>query len=112
MKDADRLFEAEEHEELKQFLAFHPEVGDVIPGTGGVRKIRWRLKGKGKRGGARVIYYFRDLNMPLYMLALYAKNEKLDIDAATRREMRNLVDELVKYHSEHWLRIIKDQSAS
>ena len=55
---------------LMMRLAINPEAGDVIPGTNGVRKIRWGMDGCGKRSGARVIYYYRDLNMPLYLLAV------------------------------------------
>jgi hypothetical protein len=112
MRDADRLFSDREHEELKQFLALNPEAGDVMTGTGGIRKFRWGLSGRGKRGGVRVIYYFRDLNMPLYMLAVYAKNERIDLDAQSKKEMRDLVEELVRSHSEHWLTILNGQSAS
>lgn len=69
MGDAERA-------ELVGYLAYHPAAGAVIPGTGGVRKLRWRLEGRGKRGGARVIYYYHDLEMPLYLLTAYAKNER------------------------------------
>jgi hypothetical protein len=50
-----------------------PSVGDLIPETGGVRKIRWRRAGAGKRGGARVIYFYHDADRPLYLLMVYAK---------------------------------------
>lgn len=69
-KDADAYFEIEEHERLKTFLALHPESGDILPGTGGVRLLHWPIKATGKSKRARIIYYFRDLNMPLYMLKL------------------------------------------
>jgi hypothetical protein len=63
-----------------------------------LRKLRWGRDGKGKRGGVRVIYYFRDLNMPLYMIAIYGKGEKSNLTAAERRDMKQLVDELVHEH--------------
>jgi hypothetical protein len=58
------------------FLALHPRSGDEIPGTGGVRKVRFAARGKGKSGGVRVIYYFYDKENPLYAIFLYGKNEQ------------------------------------
>ncbi len=58
------------------FIALHPSAGDLIPDSGGLRKLRWARDGKGKRGGVRVFYYFRDLNMALFLLAIYGKGEK------------------------------------
>lgn len=94
--DASRIFTEDEYEELMLFLAEHPDAGDIIPGTGGVRKVRWRARGQGKRGGARVIYYFRDLNLPVYLLAVYAKGEKLDLSAKDKKLMEAYVDRIVK----------------
>jgi mRNA-degrading endonuclease RelE of RelBE toxin-antitoxin system len=61
MDDADRT-------ELVEYLAYNPTAGDLIQGTGGVRKLRWGLEGRGKRGGSRVIFFFHDLEMPLFVL--------------------------------------------
>lgn len=63
-----------------------------------IRKIRWRALGSGKRGGARVIYYFRDLNMPVFLLAAYAKGEKMNLTMVERNEMHRLVDHLVNQY--------------
>ena len=60
------------------YLAYNPTAGDLIPGTGGVRKLRWRLEGRGKRGGGRVVYFHYDAGMPLFALTAYAKNERSD----------------------------------
>lgn len=97
-RDADRIFSDHERDKLVEFIAAYPEFGKVIPDTGGVRKIRWRASGRGKRGGARVIYYFRDLNMPVFMLAVYTKGEKINLTAAERKMMRKLVDDLVEQY--------------
>jgi len=78
--------------ELQRYLAWNPLAGDVIPGTGGLRKLRWAAKGHGKRGGARVIYYYADRGRPLYLLAVYAKNEKVDLSAREKKQMAALVD--------------------
>jgi len=106
--DADVVFTDQQREELSDFIAANPHFGDVIPGTGGVRKIRWAAGGKGKRGGARVIYYFRDLNIPVFLLAVYKKGEKLDLTMAEREQMRLLVDRLIdEYHSKRWANIVR-----
>jgi hypothetical protein len=96
---------------LCDFLSLNPEAGDVISGTGGVRKLRWGYRGTGKRGGARILYYFRDLNMPLYMIAVYKKLKKDTLSRAEVTELRKLIEEIVKAHSEVWLRIVSDQLA-
>ena len=75
-RQAEKLFSEDEKRELIFFLAENPLAGDMIPDTGGVRKVRFAASGKGKRGGARVIYYFLDDSIPLYALLVYAKNEK------------------------------------
>jgi mRNA-degrading endonuclease RelE of RelBE toxin-antitoxin system len=75
--DADDIFTEDELDALRYQLAQFPDSGDIIPDTGGVRKIRHGARGQGKRGGARVIYYFRDLNVPVYLLAVYTKGEKI-----------------------------------
>ena len=82
MRDAARLLTADACDELVRFLATHPGAGELIPGTGGVRKYRQPASGRGKRGGARVIYYYLDRDTPLYLIAIYAKNEKHDLSGA------------------------------
>jgi len=72
------------------YIAGHPEAGDVIPGTGGIRKVRWGREGAGKRGGARVIYFFHDTDRPLYLLMIYAKARKEDLSAEEKRTVRQL----------------------
>lgn len=91
-----KLMDDEERAELVEYLAYNPTVGDVIPGSGGVRKVRWRLAGRGKRGGARVIFFFHDMDMPLYLLTAYAKNEREDLDQSEIKIMRKLAPVLVE----------------
>src|SRR5437588_459008 len=86
-QDEDEWFKDEEHEQLKTFLALHPESGDVIPGTGGIRRLWWPLKNRRKSPGVRVVYFFRDLNMRLYMLALYRPGERIDLGTGWRKKM-------------------------
>ena len=76
------------------FVGANPEAGEIIPETGGVRKLRWALAGRGKRGGARVIYYYHNERLPLFLLAAYGKNEKANLSKAERNAMRRLVPAL------------------
>ena len=106
-KDAIKVFSEQEREALTDFLAANPHYGDIIQGTGGVRKIRWAAKGSGKRGGARVIYYFRDLNMPVFLIAVYAKGQKANLTASERALAKALVDQLVKQYMPRWENILR-----
>lgn len=85
---AEKLLTVEEHEELIFFLALHPVSGAEIPGTGGVRKVRFAAKGKGKSGGVRVIYYFFDEENPLYAIFLYGKSEQANLTSAQKKEVK------------------------
>lgn len=95
LKDVRPLLSDAERAELVAFIGANPEAGDVIPDTGGVRKIRWALAGRGKRGGARVIYYHHSERLPVFLLAAYAKNEKPNLSTAERNAMKRLVPILV-----------------
>lgn len=90
-RQTEKLFSEEEKRELIDFLAENPLTGDEIPGTGGVRKVRFAASGRGKRGGARVIYYFLDETMPLYALLAYAKNAQDDMTPDEKRVVSALV---------------------
>jgi len=84
---AEKLLSIEEHEELVFYLALHPQSGDEIPGTGGVRKMRFAARGKGKSGGVRVIYYFFDEVNPLYAIYLYGKNEQANLTPEQKKDV-------------------------
>lgn len=81
---------------MVDYLAAQPKAGDLIEGTGGVRKLRWARGGRGKSGGVRVIYYFHSDAMPLYLLTMFAKNERANLSKAERNELAGLVDVLVQ----------------
>jgi hypothetical protein len=66
---------------LQSFLLVNPEAGKVVPGSGGVRKIRWAIAGRGKSGGVRVIYYFKRRESEIWLLTIYSKNEIENIPA-------------------------------
>lgn len=85
IRRAERLLSEDEHDDLITYLASHPMDGDEIVGTGGVRKLRFAAKGKGKSGGVRVIYYFYDQDVPIYALLIYGKNERADLTSDQRK---------------------------
>jgi hypothetical protein len=96
---ARHLMTDDERALLVDYLACNPASGDLIPGTGGVRKLRWGLAGRGKRGGARIIYFHHDAGMPLFALTAYAKNERADLSQRDRNEFRRLTALLVEIFS-------------
>lgn len=81
----------EEYRALQLHLVGRPDAGVLIPGSGGLRKLRWRLPGRGKRGGARVIYYWQSAVGQLFLLFLYPKNVRSDLSATELRVLRQLV---------------------
>ena len=93
---ARRLLSEAELTGLTLFVAGNPTAGDLIPGTGGARKLRWALQGRGKSGGARVIYFFHNESLPLVLLTIYAKNERANISAADAIAFRKFAEIYVK----------------
>jgi hypothetical protein len=80
---------------LQSFLLQNPEAGDLISGAGGVRKIRWAAHNKGKRSGARIIYYFVQTRATVYLIFAYAKNVKLDLTPTEKRLFAQLAKQLL-----------------
>lgn len=91
---AEKLLSAQERQDLVDYLAGNPKAGDIMEGTGSVRKLRWRRGGQGKSAGVRVIYYYHDDLMPLYLLTLFAKGDKGNLTKAERNDLASLVDVL------------------
>ncbi len=91
--DADDLWSEEERGAFCAWISANPEAGDVIPGSGGCRKVRWSRTGMGKRGGVRVIYFLRVKHEEIWLLVVYAKNVRDNIPAhilkAVREELEN-----------------------
>jgi hypothetical protein len=95
LRQAKSLLSGLERAELVVFVGANPEAGEIMPKTGGVRKIRWALAGAGKRGGARVIYYYHNESLPIFLLSAYAKNRKANLTKAERSAMKRLVPALL-----------------
>ncbi len=85
--DVKELLTEEQHDALVLYVAHNPRSGEVIPETGGLRKLRWAAKGRGKRGGSRVIYYFHSNSHPLLLMAIYSKSAKSDLTPADRKAL-------------------------
>ena len=82
----------DDYSKLQQALLADPEAGAIIPGSGGVRKLRWGVAGRGKRGGIRVIYFLRTAQGQIWMLTLYAKNVTESIPASVLKQIKDEID--------------------
>ena len=87
------LLSLEEYRKLQMALMIRPDLGTVIPGSGGLRKVRWSLSGRGKRGGVRTIYYWAVASDQILMLLMYAKNERDDLTPTQLKVLRKIVEE-------------------
>ena len=86
------LLTDDEYRKLQVVLANRPNAGAVIAGSGGLRKIRWTIEGRGKRGGVRVIYYWAVAQERIVMLFVYAKNERADLSTDQLGILRKIVE--------------------
>jgi hypothetical protein len=96
LSDAERLFSPDERKAVVDRLAADPTCGVIIPGGGGVRKVRFGFGGRGKSGGARIIYLFSGEDLPVFVLAVYAKNDKVNLSMAERNALGRMVTEMVR----------------
>jgi len=94
-ENAEKYFREEERQEIVDYLAKNPKKGDVIPGTNGLRKLRWGKDNKGKSGGVRIIYYFHNEKLPLYLLIMYAKDTQTDLTIKQQQRLVDLVKMLI-----------------
>lgn len=95
-RSAARLLSDTELQALISHLAEHPRAGVLISGAGGIRKLRWAREGMGKSGGVRVVYYYHDERIPLYLLTVFGKNQKANLTRAEANELSKLVKLLVQ----------------
>ncbi len=91
---AGKILRPEERAAMEFHVASNPEPHPIVAGTGGVHKARWGRAGKGKRGGVRVIYFYRSEPAVVYFLDIYAKNEKEDLTRAEKKQLKQIVDRL------------------
>ncbi len=94
---ASTLLNHSEKQGIINYLAVHPQSGVIIQGSGGIRKFRWACGNRGKSGGVRVIYYFYNKSMPLFLLTLFGKNEKANLSKNERNELAKIVKLLKNY---------------
>lgn len=84
----DKYLDDDEFGEFQRYLVDHPDAGDVIPGSGGCRKVRWSVEGRGKRGGIRVVYFLRVGLGQIVLVTLYAKNVLDNIDPVVLKRLK------------------------
>jgi hypothetical protein len=82
----------DEYWNLQNFLMEKPEAGDIIQGAGGLRKLRWSLNNKGKRGGIRIIYYRQIADDHIYMMTLYTKSEMTDLSTKDKKALKQMIE--------------------
>ncbi len=95
-KRSEKILTKDERDELMYFLAANPKSGVLIQHSGGIRKLRWRSKGKGKSGGSRIIYFFHSVEIPLFLLTLFTKNEKVNLSNSEKNELAKMTKILIK----------------
>ncbi|MGR7993876.1 type II toxin-antitoxin system RelE/ParE family toxin [Xanthobacter sp. ZOL 2024] len=88
-----------EVDDLVDYLARHPTAGDEIVGTGGCRKLRWAGKGKGKRGAFRTITFYSGEHIPVYLITVFAKGDRVDLSKAERNGLAVLTKEIVREYA-------------
>jgi hypothetical protein len=96
LRRVDKLLGESERQSLISYVAEFPKSGVIMRGTGGIRKLRWAREGGGKSGGARVVYYFHNEQIPLYLLTIFGKGEKANLSPSERKELAGLVKLLIK----------------
>ena len=96
IRRSDKLFSQAEKFSIINYLALHPASGDIMQGTGGIRKLRWSAKGRGKSGGVRVIYYYHNKTLPLFLLTVFGKGEKANLSKQERNDLATLTTIIIK----------------
>jgi hypothetical protein len=97
VKQAKSCMEKQAKDEFIDFIAKNPFAGDLIPGTGGARKIRWQKNiHDGKRGGVRIIYYYYDQTLPIFLFTVYAKNDRSNLTMNEKAILQNIIKSIVE----------------
>jgi hypothetical protein len=101
IRQAAKLWTENDRNAFVDFIAANPDAGDLIPDTGGLRKIRWGRPNTGKCGGVRIIYFYHDDSMPLYLLLIYAKAERENWTPDEKRRARTLTESIKQTYRRH-----------
>lgn len=96
LRKSEKLLNNSERLSVINYLASHPASGDIMQGSGGIRKLRWSAQGRGKSGGVRVIYYYHNETMPLFLLTVFGKGEKANLTKGERNDLAKFTSLLVK----------------
>jgi len=92
-RQVQSLLDDEDYRRLQTILVVRPDAGDLIPGSGGLRKMRWGVQDRGKRSGVRIIYYWAVRQDRILMLLIYAKSEQDDLSAAQLKVLRRMIED-------------------
>jgi len=93
---SDKLLSDEQRISIINYLAQHPASGDIMQGTGGIRKLRWSAQGRGKSGGVRIIYYYHNETMPLFLLTVFGKGEQSNLSKGERNLLAKITSLIIK----------------
>jgi len=96
IKACEGILSEPEKNKLFEEIARTPDKGEVIPGTGGVRKLRFAIKGKGKRSGARVVYYYYNEDNPVFLFNIYEKGQRIDLTPDEKKYLYNVIQKMKK----------------
>lgn len=97
LRQVENLLSESEREDIKAFLGSNPQAGAVIKGTKGIRKIRWKRENAGKSGGYRVIYFYHNEYIPVFLLTAYGKNVQGNLSKAERNALARVAEQLKNY---------------
>ncbi len=98
LRKSQDLLASEEKLSLINYLAAHPQAGDIMQGTGGIRKLRWAAQGRGKSGGVRVIYYYHNETIPLFLLTVFGKGEKSNLSKSECNDLSKFTGLLLRQY--------------
>jgi hypothetical protein len=96
LRKSEKLLTASQRIDIINYLAAHPAAGDIMQGTGGIRKLRWSAHGRGKSGGIRIIYYYHNESIPLFLLTVFGKGERANLSKGERNELAKFTSLLIK----------------
>ena len=98
LRKSEKLLTIAQRSSIINYLAEHPASCDIVQGTGGIRKLRWSAQGRGKSGGVRVIYYYHNETIPLFLLTVFGKGEKANLSKSERNELAKFTSLLIKQY--------------